>query len=253
MQILLSAAVILLTAGCEFMPLQYEQPFSRSYAASEGTLVSVHNISGQITVRETAGSMVTIEGIKRGLTQEETDKIRIVVGTEIIDNKSGDEILSVTTLFNGDDPELAGVDYTISVPAGMAIEIAGRDGDVRISGDIPLRSLKLENGNTVIKSARSAENLNILDGNLEIRDTTTVGNIQVEDGDIIAEVRSVTGNRVISAEYGSITILADRNLNARITTEVTGSGSAVNNAVTAGTPYQLGLKTTRGDITVNQL
>src|SRR5262245_12289712 len=110
-------------------PEQTER-FSRKVKVGRDGRVSVENIAGEITVTGGSGDEVSIDAIKRTRRdRNELASVRIVV-----DDRAGRvDIRTQHDRFGRDSHDGVSVDYTITVPTGVAVDAKSISGSVKVS------------------------------------------------------------------------------------------------------------------------
>ncbi|AFG36223.1 DUF4097 family beta strand repeat-containing protein [Spirochaeta africana] len=242
--IVILAAAAIAVSSCDLILMQHQESFSRSYSAEGIARVTVANIDGDITIRSTSStSSIEVSGTKYGTTRAVLDEINIIAGTDI----TGSGTLAITAVYQGYDGK---VDFSVTVPPGTIVETSGSSGRVHVTGDVTLQRVRQDGGSVLIQDVSSAGNIRTSNADITIRRVETLGDITTEHGSIRADLNRVSAHRSITAYRGNVRISAARDLNARVITTVSGSGTATNTAITAGGPYRVEVKATRGDITI---
>jgi DUF4097 and DUF4098 domain-containing protein YvlB len=103
--------------------------FSARYRIGRDGRVSVSNISGDITVTGGSGDEVAVEAVKRGRRdRSQLDQVRIEV-----DNAPGrvDVRTSYPRFANNNN---VSVDFTVTVPSGISVEVHSVSGSVKVTG-----------------------------------------------------------------------------------------------------------------------
>src|SRR5919197_4487467 len=102
--------------------------FSARYRIGRDGRVSVSNISGDITVTGGSGDEVAVEAVKRGRRdRSQLDQVRIEV-----DNAPGR--VDVRTSYPRFTNNNVSVEYTITVPNGVSLELHSVSGSVNVTG-----------------------------------------------------------------------------------------------------------------------
>lgn len=102
--------------------------FSGRYRTLRDGRVSIQNISGDITVAAGSGDEVSVEAIKRTRRdRSQLDQVRIEV-----DNAAGR--VDVRTLYPRMRNINVSVDYTVTVPGGVSVELHSVSGSVKVTG-----------------------------------------------------------------------------------------------------------------------
>lgn len=231
--------------------MDYEDSFSRLYTAEDYQLVSIQNISGSVTVRQTDDAFITVSGLKSSYTREGLEAISILEGSPI-DHHSGEKELHITTMFHSGDYGNMQVHYEIRVPENTRLIIKNDTGNVVLRGGLQLDSLRIITGNADIRDLVSARDIQVTTGKIRVMDTALTGNMKVQTGDIDAEIRSLSSNSQLSVSTGKLHVHLHRELNASIQTSIQ-TGSTNIQAVTSNGPYQLSLQCSTGEIVVRQL
>src|SRR5262245_10991285 len=110
-------------------PEQTER-FSRKVRIGRDGRVSVENIAGEITVTGGSGDEVSIDAVKR------TRRDRSELGTVriIVDERGGRvDVRTEHDRFGRNNNDGVSVDYTVTVPTGVAVDVKSISGNVKVS------------------------------------------------------------------------------------------------------------------------
>ena len=205
MRMLLGLSLVALTAASAGAQ---QNDFQWSKAEAAGTRVSVHNITGDVTVRPGTGSTVEVTARRHGEARSDNDVYTVVReyaqhvvicvlyrDTDESCDEDGAHMHSHNRRWGND----ASMDVTVTLPASMQIEagsvsgdihVDGAHGDVRastVSGDVTLRNL----------SATS------------VRATSVSGDV-----DVGITALSGTGDLTFKSVSGDVTVAVPTGLNA---------------------------------------
>lgn len=198
---------------------RYTASRNASTPAAGITKVVIHGESGFLKVDGTAGAtQVGVTGT--ACTSEDDFLERMTLKL----HKSGSE-LHITA----DIPEktvifgffTARLDFAVTLPAGMPVEIEDGSGMLRVSNTGPTE-IDDGSGEMQVRNIRGA--LKISDGSGSIEVDTVAGNVEIEDGSGEITVKNVAGN--VELEDGSGAILVSK-VEGSVRVEEDGSGAIV--------------------------
>jgi DUF4097 and DUF4098 domain-containing protein YvlB len=136
--------------------------FSGKYRVGRDGRVSISNIAGDISLTAGSGEEVSVEAVKRTRgDQSQLGSVRIEVD-------SGPGRVDVRTVHTGRNDRVS-VDYTVTVPAGVSVDVHSISGSVKITG---------------VRGSIRAE--------------TISGNVTATDTPRLASAKSVSGNVSVS-------------------------------------------------------
>jgi len=109
-------------------PEQTER-FSRKVKVGRDGRVSVENIAGEITITGGSGDEVSIEAVKR----TRGDRNELATVRIIVDDRAGRVDVRTEHDRFGRNNDRVSVDYTVSVPGGVAVDVKSISGNVKVS------------------------------------------------------------------------------------------------------------------------
>jgi hypothetical protein len=110
-------------------PEQTER-FSRKVRVERDGRVSIQNIAGEITVTGGSGDEMSIEAVKR----TRGDRGELAAVQIIVDDRAGRvDVRTQHDRFGRNNNDRVSVDYTISVPGGVAVDVKSISGNVKVS------------------------------------------------------------------------------------------------------------------------
>jgi DUF4097 and DUF4098 domain-containing protein YvlB len=155
--------------------------FSGKYKIARDGRVSLSNISGDVAVTGGSGDEVVVEAIKR----TRGDRSRLAdVRIEVSNSSSRVDIRTEYPRYSNTN---VSVDYTISVPSGVSIELHSISGGVKVAG---------------VKGAVRAETIS---GRVLIGDSPNVELAKTVSGDVSLSGISTDGNLSAGTVSGTIT------------------------------------------------
>jgi len=146
-------------------PEQTER-FSRKMKIARDGRVTIVNIAGFITVTPGSGDEVTIEALKhtRGPAAE-LASVRILV-----DERPGRVDVRTDHTARSDR---AWVDYTVTVPASVGVDLKSVSGTIKVSGVQGIVRLETISGNITTASTPRVESAKTVSGDVELTDAST--------------------------------------------------------------------------------
>ena len=166
MQIAIAAAAFV-TVACAPAVAQREDTFRWSGQLATGKTVEVRGLNGDVLARPSSGRTVEVVAVKRG---DEDDPRGVDI--EVIEGADGIEVCAVypgkrgsrnSTCDNGDDDHDdwddndVVIDFTISVPSGVAFDGATVNGGIDVSGLSSDVSVSTVNGGIQVASTGTVE------------------------------------------------------------------------------------------------
>jgi hypothetical protein len=203
-------------------PIAAQQPDVRwEKALPVGSIVSAHNLSGDVTVTPSTSGKVEITGVKHGNKRYFDD-----ITLEIVETKDG---IAVCSLYKRSDMTChqhgfqvhdhwgrrdrdwddLSIDIEVKLPKGMEVDahsvsgnvsIVGAEGDVRggsVSGDVRMERLRATSVNASSVSGNVTVGVDKWSGSGDLRFTSVSGNVTAElpQGiDANVTMRSVSGS-----------------------------------------------------------
>ena len=159
--------------------------FSRKVRIGRDGRVSVSNLSGDIVVNAGGGDEVSIDAVKRTRgNQSRLQSVRIVV-----DERPGR--VDIRTDYEGNfvnrdgNSDHTSVDYTLTVPASVAVEIKSLSGNLKVTGVRGVVRAETMSGDVAVSDTPKLELAKSLSGNVSLDGVST-------DGDMAAG--SISGN-----------------------------------------------------------
>lgn len=202
-------------SGC-FGP-QATDYYNGSYPVNEQTILRVINKNGQVEITGWDGENVTINAVKRSVT-EELSKIEIN-GTYV------GNYLNIETRYTG--LSAFSVDINIKVPRDVHIEsVTSSNGAILLTDTI---------GNVTTLTSNGAIDINNIDGyvsaetsnaHVEVKGVTGITYIHTSNGAITAEVADIQEDISIETSNAAITVYINPSLN--VTIDMRTSNSKIN-------------------------
>ncbi len=161
------AAAAFVTLACAPAVAQREDTFRWSGELAAGTTLEVRGMNGDVQARPSSGRTVEVVAVKRGDDDDPT-----AVDIEVIEGTAGIEVCAVypgkrgtrnSTCDHGDDDHDdwedndVVVDFTISVPSGVAFEGSTVNGGIDVSGLTSDVSVATVNGGIDVTSSGTVE------------------------------------------------------------------------------------------------
>lgn len=153
--------------------------FSGKYRIGRDGRVSIQNISGDITVTGGSGDDVSVEAIKRTRRdRSQLDQVRVDV-----DNAAGR--LDVRTSYPRMSNINVSVEYTVTVPSGVSVELHSVSGSVKVTGVGGVVRAETVSGNVTATDTPKLEAARSVSGNVSFSGVST---------DTGVSIGSVSGN-----------------------------------------------------------
>ena len=183
--------------------------FSRRIRIGRDGRFSITNLAGNIVVTGGSGDEVSIDAVKRTRgSSSELASVRIDV-----DERPGRvDVRTTHSARNGNDR--VSVDYTIVVPAGVAVEARSVSGDLTVrSVQGPVRAETIS-GNVTTAATPKLELLRSVSGNVDLSDVGADGDLSVSSisGDIRARALKAKGIdlKTVSGDVRLTDVACDR-------------------------------------------
>lgn len=249
-----AVAVAVMVLGCT----RHSAVFENSSPVEAGSVVSMYTFNGDIDVEWYDGDVMDLGYTKTSWVGEgELDKVEVTVTEE-----DGMTVIRAEKLQSGAQ---VGVDLDVSLPRSVAVEfLETSNGDVTVTGGSGDANVDTSNGDVVFTGFEGSVMAATSNGDVTVRGGTLRG-ADTSNGDIVAEIRSVSGDRtVLDTSNSDIEVYVSPDLDLRIimdtsngsvsvsglspaSVRIDGSdGTASLNAAT----HELILDTSNGDIDV---
>ncbi len=254
--------ILMTGVGCEEfadISYQYEETFKQTIPVKEAGSFSLSNINGSITVTSSREMEVVIKATKYARwKKEDLDKVRI-------DVVSGEKSVIVDTVYERKNLG-AKVDYEITVPENMALELVKTvNGKVNVSGKFDRAKLSTTNGDITAQGDFNWLEGATTNGSLDISQVKGIVNLKTTNGSIKVELDEVAGDLSAKTTNGSITIKLGGQPDAQFLARTTNGSIKVDYPVTvegeisrrrvegrigSGQGPKIDLKTTNGSISL---
>lgn len=220
---------LLLFSACEeFIDSGYrfEEPFIKTITLKEAGSFEINNINGSITINSSPGLEVSIKATKYARwEQSDLDKIKI----EVV---QGDKSVKVDTRYEKRNLR-AKVDYEITVPEGIALELVKTvNGRITISGKFERAQLKTVNGHIEARGQFSWLEAETTNGSLEVAQVKGRIDLKTTNGSIKAELDELTSDFNARTTNGSIRLALHRQPDAYLTARTVNGSIKVEYPVT---------------------
>ncbi|MDD8020548.1 MAG: DUF4097 family beta strand repeat-containing protein [Acidobacteriota bacterium] len=260
--LLLTSALLI---SCdEFIDSNYrfEETFSKTIPLKEAGSFWLENINGGVTIRTSPDREVVIQATKYTKREKsDLDKIRI----EVI---QGEKSVKIDTIYERKNLR-AKVDYDITVPEGMALELVRTvNGKIQVSGKYDRAQLKTTNGNIEAKGDFSWLEAATTNGGLEVTGVRGKIDLRATNGSIKAELDELTADFKAKTTNGSIKLALVHEANGYLSARTTNGSIKVEYPVTVegevsrrrlegrlgkGGEIRVSLETTNGSINLLKL
>lgn len=246
--------ITVLLAGALASALPLQQPTfdtDTTVTVSAGTRLKLDNVGGEVTIKAWDRNQVRVQAIHSS---------RTMVGISL-----SEATLRLSPRGSRGISRMGGVvDYTLTVPAAMSIEIGGMYADVNIEGTRGEISVQTVEGNINVKGGGDVLNLQTVNGKVTVAgargrlDLRSVSeDVEVSDvvGDVVAETVSgdVTMSRIDGKRVEAQTVSGDVHFDGTLRADgtysfLTHSGDVVL-GIPEGTSALIRTATGNGDVT----
>ncbi|MGH9162718.1 MAG: DUF4097 family beta strand repeat-containing protein [Vicinamibacteraceae bacterium] len=171
-----------------------EDRLVRTLRVSDGDVLELHNVSGDITITGTTGNELHIEALTSGRRGRDLE-------VDIVQRASRVEVRSRTR--RGRDAR-GNVDYMLRVPAGMVLDLHTVSGNVKATDVQGRATLRAVSGDIVASGLTALDGAETLSGDVSVSSATVTSNANIKTtsgnvtlGDIKAgglKVTSVSGD-----------------------------------------------------------
>jgi DUF4097 and DUF4098 domain-containing protein YvlB len=178
-------------------PEQTER-FSRKVKVGRDGRVSVENIAGEITVTGGSGDEVSIDAVKRTRRdRNELSTVRIIV-----DDRAGRvDVRTEHDRFGRNNNDGVSVDYTITVPSGVAVDVKSISGNVKVSNVQGAVRAESVSGNVMTAGTPRLELAKSVSGDVVLTDAGADADLTA--GSVSGNVRA-NGLKVRAIDAGSV-------------------------------------------------
>lgn len=198
-------------------------------AVRPGTRLEVHNMGGDIEVRTWDRNAVRVQA-------EHSSRDHVEIGY-------GGVVLNISASGRRGAPHA--VDYTITVPAAMDLNLSGTYSDVSVEGSTGRIVVETVQGDVTVRGGRSLVTLHSVEG--DVQASGVVGRLEVNSTNGEVTVDDVEGEVYAEGVNGDVTLRGIRSDNVSATTV---NGDIVYRG-TVRDEGQYRLSTHNGDVTVS--
>lgn len=184
-----------------------QEEFNQTYDLAPGSVVSVKNTNGSVTINGWDQARVQVTAIKKGRSKSDIDEVHIQISPE--PNR-----LSIQTIHPRKNNNNTSVSYTLMVPRNAHLDpIESTNGSLKIADVSGQINANTTNGSITVLNANGAANANTVNGSITVelgqvdagksmRFSTTNGSIKVQLPDNInAQVKARTTNGGIHTDF----------------------------------------------------
>ncbi len=193
------------------------ETFSRKVRIARDGRVSLANVSGDVVVTATGGDEVSIDATKRARGGRDLlDRVRIDV-----DERAGrvDIRTDYGSFWRGGD---VAVDYTVTVPAGVALEVHSVSGSIHVSGVKGVVRLSTVSGNIVAKDTPALEYLRTVSGDMDANGVSSDGAVSLSTVSGAIRLDGVKAREVETSTVSGDAVLRDASCGRVSAKSVTG-------------------------------
>jgi len=207
--------------------------FSRKIRIARDGRVSISNVSGEVVVNATGGDEVSIDAVKhwRG-GSDLRDRVNIVVDERPARVEIRTEYPS---FWRGGD---VSVDYNISVPAGVALEVHSVSGRVRVTGVKGAVRLETVSGATTTADTPGVEYVHTVSGEIEIGGISHENAVSMSSVSGRIQVNGIKAREVELSTVSGEMVLRDASC-ARVTAKSVSGAFEYSGALTRNGRYEV--------------
>jgi DUF4097 and DUF4098 domain-containing protein YvlB len=178
-------------------PEQTER-FSRKVRVERDGRVSIQNIAGEITVTGGSGDEMSIEAVKR----TRGDRGELAAVQIIVDDRAGRvDVRTQHDRFGRNNNDRVSVDYTISVPGGVAVDVKSISGNVKVSNVQGAVRAESVSGNVTTAGTPRLEMAKSVSGDVVLTDAGADADLSA--GSVSGNIRA-NGLKVRALDAGSV-------------------------------------------------
>jgi len=187
------------------------ETITKTYSASDATIVTVANFNGQVDITGWNGATVMITAVKKSsLGQADLANINISITTS-------DNHLDIRTIYTGPSTTQPSVDMTLKVPYNVTIDaVATSNGAIRLSSTKGDSILSTSNGAILVNHVTGFVSAATSNAYIEIKGTTGITGAHTSNAAISAEVQNIRSNISIDTSNAAITVYLNPSLNATV-------------------------------------
>jgi len=185
--------VLLASALLSAMPLQQQRGFDTdtTVTVSAGTRLKLDNVGGEVIIKAWDKNQVRIQAVHSSRTAV---RINLSEATLRLSPEGSRGIARMGGV----------VDYTLTVPAAMSIEIGGMYADVTIEGTRGEISVQTVEGNINVKGGGDVLQLQTVNGKISVNGAR--GRLDLRSVSEDVEVSDVVGDVIAETVSGSVTL-----------------------------------------------
>jgi Toastrack DUF4097 len=217
------------------------QDFSKKYEVGAGGHITVHSVSGNVTITGYNGSAVLVTAVKEG-----RDRDRV----EVEDLSSGDHV-ELRSRYPEHCNCDASINFTVQVPQGVTYnfdKISSASGNIEIrnvAGDINGRSAS---GDVTVADVEGNIQASSASGNVRVTKATGTVNAHSASGDVEVDLAGIsgTGNMEFSSASGDVKVKAPADLDADVEMSCTSGNLKTDFALAVNEPEHGAHRTAHG-------
>jgi hypothetical protein len=199
-----------------------------TFAVRAGTRLEVHNLNGDIVVRTWDRNSVRVQA-------EHSSRGRVNIGY-------GGVVLKISAASRRGAP--LDVDYILTVPAAMDLDLGGNNGDISVDGSTGRIQVETVQGDVTVRGGRSLVTLHSVSGDVRVGEVR--GRLEASSTNGEVTVDDVEGEVYTEATNGDVTLGGIRSDNV---TAITVNGDILYRGTIADNGHYR-LSTHNGDVTL---
>jgi hypothetical protein len=226
-----------------------------------GHRLAVHNIWGDIKVRPSEDPRLRASAVIRAWGRDDAEAAALRDAVRIVAEDGGAQTTIKVEPPAGELPRRFRVDFTVHVPAGVAVDIVQARGDVEVAGVGGDLAVRLASGDIAARDVRGALRVEGAKGDIAVSHVSGGVKIKSTHADVVlSSVQGTTSIHVLHGDVGVSDVKGDLDVQtmhgdvraAEVSGRITiGSKHGDLMVATAAGPAQVDAETARGDIAID--
>jgi hypothetical protein len=206
---LLAMLLMGVLSGC-IGPVAIET-ITRTYAATDATIINVSNFNGQVDITGWNGATVVVTAVKKSSVGQ-ADLANINISVTASDNH-----LDIKTIYTGSSTTQPSVDMTLKVPYNVTMNtVTTSNGQIHLSSTRGDTILATSNGAILVNHAIGFVSAATSNAYIEIKGATGITGAHTSNAAISCEVHAIRDNCSIDTSNAAITVYLSPSLNATV-------------------------------------
>ncbi len=189
------------------------EEFDEEYDADEGTILEIINLNGNIEVTTWDGNTVQLHAEKK-VKEKYKEELENV---EIISDRTNDT-LTIEAVFSGNSSNEVSVKMELKVPGNVTLRsLETANGNIEITGTKGNLTMDTTNGNIDAHDIQGYVYAKTSNGNVYIGETRGVGNVSTSNGNVDIKIKELSTDIKISSSNGNVKIRIKGSLDVNLT------------------------------------